>query len=50
VLALAGSPRAALRHLKRALELDKTLVNFAKDDPDFASLRNDAEFQSLITR
>jgi uncharacterized Ntn-hydrolase superfamily protein len=50
VLALSGSPRAALRHLKRALELDKTLVTFAKDDPDFASLRNDPEFQSLITR
>ncbi len=50
VLALTGSPRAALRHLKRALELDKTLAGFAKDDPDLASLRNDPEFQRLTTR
>ncbi|BCW96564.1 MAG: DUF1028 domain-containing protein [Fimbriimonadales bacterium] len=50
VLALTGSPRAAMRHLKRALELDKTLASFAKNDPDLASLRNDPEFQRLTTR
>ena len=50
VLALSGSPRAALHHLKRALELDPTLARLAKEDPDLASLRNNPEFQSLITR
>lgn len=49
VLALTGSPRAAMRHLKRALELDKTLASFAKNDPDLASLRNDPD-QRLTTR
>lgn len=50
VLALTGSPRAAMRRLKRALELDRTLASFARNDPDLASLRNDPEFQRLITR
>lgn len=50
VLALTGSPKAAIRHLKRALELDRTLIPFAKDDPDFNSLRNDPEFQQLMAR
>lgn len=50
VLALTGSPKAAIRHLKRAFELDRTLAAFAKDDPDLNSLRNDPEFQQLIAR
>ncbi len=50
VLALTGSPKAAIRHLKRAFELDRTLISFAKDDPDLQSLRNDPEFQQLIQR
>ncbi|GIV05227.1 MAG: hypothetical protein KatS3mg016_0802 [Fimbriimonadales bacterium] len=50
VLALTGSPKAAIRHLKRALELDRTLAAFAKDDPDLSALRNDPEFQQLIAR
>lgn len=50
VLALSGSPRAALRHLKRALELDPALANLAKEDTDLARLRDDPEFQKLITR
>ncbi|MFN3689291.1 MAG: DUF1028 domain-containing protein [Fimbriimonadales bacterium] len=50
VLALTGSPKAALRHLKRAFELDRTLKSFAQDDPDLKSLRDDPEFQQLIQR
>jgi uncharacterized Ntn-hydrolase superfamily protein len=50
VLALTGSPKAAIRNLKRAFELDRTLLNFAKDDPDLKSLRNDPEFQQLMQR
>ncbi|MCS7209622.1 MAG: DUF1028 domain-containing protein [Fimbriimonadales bacterium] len=50
VLALTGSPKAAVRHLKRAFELDRTLLNFAKDDPDLKSLRNDPEFQQMMQR
>lgn len=50
VLTLSGSPRAALRHLKRALELDPALANLAKEDSDLASLRSEPEFQKLITR
>jgi len=48
ILALAGSPKAALRHLERALELDRDLVRIAVNDPDFASLRNNPEFQNLL--
>ncbi len=48
ILALSGSPKAALRHLKRALELDRNLVRIAVGDPDFASLRNNPEFQDLL--
>ncbi len=48
ILALAGSPKAALRHLKRALELDRNLVRIAVGDPDFASLRDNPEFQDLL--
>lgn len=48
ILALAGSPKAALHHLKRALELDTSLVRIAVGDPDFASLRNNPEFQNLL--
>lgn len=48
ILALAGSPKAALRHLKRALELDRNLVRIAVGDPDFAPLRDNPEFQDLL--
>ncbi len=50
VLALTGSPKAAIRYLKRAFELDRTLRNFAKDDPDLKALQNDPEFQQLMQR
>lgn len=48
ILALSNSPQAALRHLRRALELDRSLVRIAVGDPDFASLRNNPEFQALL--
>lgn len=48
ILALAGSPKAALRHLQRALELDPKLASLAAGDPDFESIRNTPEFQQLL--
>lgn len=48
MLALAGSPKAALRELRRALELDATLARFAASDPDFRSIRDTQEFQELL--
>ncbi|GIV07300.1 MAG: hypothetical protein KatS3mg017_0502 [Fimbriimonadales bacterium] len=48
ILALAGSPKAALRHLKHALELDRALVRIALNDPDLNPLRNKPEFQDLL--
>lgn len=47
-LALAGQKQQALAHLKRALELDPSLVRLAERDPDFESIRNQEAFKSLI--
>ncbi len=48
MLALAGKGKQALTHLKRALELDSSLVSLAERDTDFESIRNQPEFQALI--
>lgn len=48
MLALAGEGKQALTHLKRALELDPSLVSLAERDTDFESIRNQPEFQALI--
>jgi uncharacterized Ntn-hydrolase superfamily protein len=48
MLALSGSPQAALRHLRRALELDAGLVRLAERDPDFKSIQDQDEFKRLI--
>ncbi|MFN4032725.1 MAG: DUF1028 domain-containing protein [Fimbriimonadales bacterium] len=50
ILALANSPKAALRRLKRAFELDKNLARLATSDPDLASLRNTPDFKALINQ
>jgi len=48
MLALSGQGKQALTHLKRALELGPSLIRLAERDPDFRSIQNDSEFQSLI--
>ncbi len=50
ILALANSPKAALRSLQRAFELDKNLARLATSDPDLASLRNTPDFKALINQ
>jgi tetratricopeptide (TPR) repeat protein len=46
-LLLGRSPQDALAHLRRALELNPELVPFAREDPDFASVRDDPEFLAI---
>lgn len=48
MLALSGQGKQALTHLKRALELDPSLIRLAERDPDFRSIQNNSEFQTLI--
>ena len=45
--ALAGNRVAALEHLRRAVELDERARKWARDDEDFASLRDDPEFLAI---
>lgn len=45
---LAGDAPGALAHLRRAVELDPGLRESALADPDFAALRGDGEFRSLL--
>jgi uncharacterized Ntn-hydrolase superfamily protein len=45
---LAGDPAAALAHARRSLELDPGLRAGMANDPDFAALGGDPEFQALI--
>ncbi|MFQ3611237.1 MAG: DUF1028 domain-containing protein [Fimbriimonadales bacterium] len=48
ILALAGEGDQAIKHLQRALELDRSLVRIAVRDPDLRSLRNRNDFKRLI--
>jgi hypothetical protein len=45
---LAGRPGDALEHLRRSIELDASFRDYARDDDDFAPLRDDAEFHALV--
>lgn len=47
--ALQGNIELALEHLQRAIDLSPNKYRpMAKTDPDFASLRGDERFQSLV--
>ena len=48
VCAVLGDTKAALRHLKSALEDDDDKRVEARTDPELASLRDNAQFQKLI--
>ncbi|MGE0174107.1 MAG: tetratricopeptide repeat protein [Oligoflexales bacterium] len=49
VLALTGKEDKAMTSLKRAIQLDPTLQHTAKDDKDFAGIREKNNFQILIS-
>jgi hypothetical protein len=44
----AGRDADALDHLRQAIALSDEFREFAKDDPDFASIRDEPAFQQLI--
>jgi hypothetical protein len=44
----AGRAAAALDHLRQAIALSDEFREFAKDDPDFAPIRDEPAFQELI--
>jgi mannose-6-phosphate isomerase-like protein (cupin superfamily) len=46
--ALQGRRHEALAALRRAGELDPNMPGYARDDADFASLRDDPEFRALV--
>lgn len=43
-----GRIEEALKYLKKALELDRSLINVVMDDEDLAPLRSNKKFQQLI--
>ena len=47
---LAGRPADAIEHLRRAVELWDDCRGMARDDPDFASIRDLPAFQELLSR
>jgi tetratricopeptide (TPR) repeat protein len=46
--AVAGPRDAALAALRKALELKPEAAEWARDDVDFTSLRDDPEFRALV--
>jgi len=46
--ALAGNRERALERLRRSCELDETMLPMARGDEDFATLREDEEFRSIV--
>lgn len=45
---LAGMNLEALRRLKRALDVDPSLLKLVPDEPDFAPMRSDVGFRMLL--
>jgi tetratricopeptide (TPR) repeat protein len=45
---LAGRPRAAIGHLRQAIELAERFRELAKDDSDFDSIRSESDFAALV--
>jgi hypothetical protein len=48
--ALGGRADDAIEHLRRSIEVDERFRRYAKDDEDFASLRDDPRFSELLGR
>lgn len=48
--ALEGQRDGALAELRHAVELEPDAVNWARDDDDFAALRDDPGFRALLDR
>jgi tetratricopeptide (TPR) repeat protein len=48
--ATQGDREAAIARLREAIERDPGVAEYAADDEDFASLRDDPEFQALVRR
>jgi mannose-6-phosphate isomerase-like protein (cupin superfamily) len=46
--ALQGRRDEALASLRRAIDLDRAMAAYAREDDDFASLRDDEEFGALL--
>jgi uncharacterized Ntn-hydrolase superfamily protein len=46
--ALTGRPDHALERLRRACELDESVVAMARDDADFASVRDDERYRAIV--
>ena len=47
-LAMKGDRDAAIKHLREAIQIDKSNRIFARNDPDFEPIRDDEAFQNLI--
>jgi tetratricopeptide (TPR) repeat protein len=45
---LAGNTEKALAHLRRAVEMEPQAAEWARDDEDFASIRDDPRFVSAV--
>jgi tetratricopeptide (TPR) repeat protein len=47
--ATQGSPEAAIERLREAIERDAEAATYARDDEDFASLREREDFRALVS-
>jgi tetratricopeptide (TPR) repeat protein len=47
--ALSGDKDRAIAHLAQALELNEDVIEWSKEDPDLASLRDEPAYQALYT-
>ncbi|NLX10748.1 MAG: ClbS/DfsB family four-helix bundle protein [Chloroflexi bacterium] len=47
--AIAGQKEKAVERLRQALELNPGLTEWSKEDPDFASIRQEPDYQAIYT-